>query len=58
MGRRDEWGKKETARAKSSYQIRKKKEKKDEGEKNMKNGQSTKDLYGIYTNIKTGGNNT
>lgn len=35
-----------------------KKEKKDEGEKNMKNGQSTKDLYGIYTNIKTGGNNT
>lgn len=45
-------------RQESSYQIRKKKEKKDEGEKNMKNGQSTKELYGIYTNIKTGGNNT
>lgn len=37
---------------------KKRKEKKDEGEKNMKNGQSTKDLYGIYTNIKTRGNNT
>lgn len=42
-------------RAKSNYQRA---EEKDEGETNMKNGQSTKDIYGMYPNIETAGNNT